>query len=330
MLDCGAMSLALAPMPRLTVLVAVAVALAGCSGGPPREPPPEAPRTITPSPPPPPSGKYYLDDGPGSNPPPNLDAIPDAVPRLESLHRSANRPYAVLGREYVPATTLKPYSERGIASWYGRKFHGQKTSIGETYDMYAMTAAHPTLPLPSYAKVTNVATGRSVVVRVNDRGPFLHDRIIDLSYAAAYRLGIAQNGSGEVEVQAILPGASAQSAQASQPPLSPVADATALTAPLAPASELHSPNQSADDPPVSSVRGGYSVQLGAFANFANAQAFLSRMQNQLATAQVEPKIRQAGGLYRVYIGPFAARSEAQRTGERITQAFGFPTTVAPH
>ena len=106
----------------------------------------------------------------------------------------------------MPATSLRPYHERGVASWYGRKFHGQKTSSGETYDMYAMTAAHPTLPLPSYARVTNVATGKSVVVRVNDRGPFLHDRVIDLSYAAAHRIGIAQKGSGEVEVEAILPG----------------------------------------------------------------------------------------------------------------------------
>src|SRR4029077_6570820 len=134
-----------------------------------------------------------------------LDSIADAVPRAEPLHRAANRPYIVFGREYVPATTLRQYRERGIASWYGRKFHGEKTSTGETYDMYGMTAAHPTLPLPSYARVTNVSTGKVVVVRVNDRGPFLHSRIIDLSYAAAHKIGIAQRGSGEVEVEAILP-----------------------------------------------------------------------------------------------------------------------------
>jgi rare lipoprotein A (peptidoglycan hydrolase) len=181
------------PFRRFASLVA-ALLIAACGGSPYREPP----RGAAPAAPPPASGKYYLDDGPGLSPPPNLDAVPDAVPRIEPLHRAANRPYAVLGREYVPATSLKPYRERGIASWYGRKFHGQKTSIGETYDMYAMTAAHPTLPLPSYARVTNVMSGKSVIVRVNDRGPFLHDRIIDLSYVAAHRLGIAQNGSGEV------------------------------------------------------------------------------------------------------------------------------------
>jgi len=316
------------PLRRFASLIA-ALLIAACGSSPYREPSRGAP----PAPPsaPPASGKYYLDDGPGLSPPPNLDAVPDAVPRIEPLHRAANRPYAVLGREYIPATSLKPYQERGIASWYGRKFHGQKTSIGETYDMYAMTAAHPTLALPSYARVTNVASGKSVIVRVNDRGPFLHGRIIDLSFAAAHRLGIAQNGSGEVEVQAILPGTIAQSPQASQPPLPAVASAPVATAPLAPPPIAGAQASGAPDaPPVASVLGGYSVQLGAFANFANAQAFLAHAQNQLSTAQVEAKIRQAGGLYRVYIGPYPARVEAERVGERITQAFGFATSVAPH
>ncbi|MGE5169994.1 MAG: septal ring lytic transglycosylase RlpA family protein [Rudaea sp.] len=309
-------------MPRRYPLLAVALLLAACAGGPSRFGKP-APAS-TPSP----TSKYYLDDGPGLSPPANLDSIPDAVPRVEPLSRSANRPYAVLGREYVPATALVPYRERGIASWYGRKFHGQKTSTGEVYDMYAMTAAHPTLPLPSYARVTNVANGRSVVVRVNDRGPFLHDRIIDLSYAAAHRIGIAQNGSGEVDVQAILPDAIAQTAQAAQPPLALVASASPVEGRLAPASEI--PAMDAVAAPVTSQNGGYSVQLGAFASYPNAQAFLARAQNQLATAQVEARIRQAGGLYRVYIGPYPDLSEARRVGERITQAFGFQTTVAAH
>jgi rare lipoprotein A len=313
------------PFRRFASFVA-ALLIAACGGSPYREPP----RGAAPAAPPPASGKYYLDDGPGLSPPPNLDAVPDAVPRIEPLHRAANRPYAVLGREYVPATSLKPYQERGIASWYGRKFHGQKTSIGETYDMYAMTAAHPTLPLPSYARVTNVMSGKSVIVRVNDRGPFLHDRIIDLSYVAAHRLGIAQNGSGEVDVQAILPGTIAQSPQASQPPLAAVASAPVATAPFAPPVTSAQPSGSPDAPPVASVVGGYSVQLGAFANFANATAFLAHAQNQLSTAQVEAKIRQAGGLYRVYIGPYPARVDAERVGERVKQAFGFATSVAPH
>ena len=312
------------PLRRVVPSLA-ALLIAACSSTPYREPP----RSGLPGAAPP-LGKYYLDDGPGLNPPANLDGVPDAVPRLEPLHRAANRPYAVLGRAYVPATTLKPYQERGIASWYGRKFHGQKTSIGETYDMYGMTAAHPTLPLPSYARVTSVASGKSVVVRVNDRGPFLHGRLIDLSYAAAHRLGIAQNGSGEVDVEAILPGAIAQSPQASPPPLALVASTPAITTALAPSAAVVANADAPGAAPVAPVPGGYSVQLGAFANFANAQAFLAHAQNQLATAQVEAKIRQAGGLYRVYIGPYQARSEAERTGERITQAFGFATSVSAH
>src|SRR6476661_281594 len=254
-------------MPRPLTLFVLAVLVAGCSSSPPRETP-RSPGSAPLAVPPPASGKYYLDDGPGLNPPADLDAVPDAVPRIEPLHRAANRPYAVLGREYVPATSLKPYQERGIASWYGRKFHGQKTSIGEPYDMYAMTAAHPTLPLPSYARVTNVASGKSVVVRVNDRGPFLHGRIIDLSFVAAHRLGIAQNGSGEVDVQAILPGTIAQSPQASQPPLAAVASAPVATVPFVPPTTAGAQASGAPDaPPVASVLGGYSVQLGAFANF---------------------------------------------------------------
>jgi len=311
-----------------------AALLAACGTvAPPRGPAPAStPPAVTPPPAsaPTPSSKYYKDDGPGESTPANLDSIPEAVPRLEPLRSAANRPYTVLGRNYVPATSLKRYRERGIASWYGRKFHGQKTSIGDTYDMFAMTAAHPTLALPSYARVTNVATGQSVIVRVNDRGPFLHGRIIDLSFVAAHRLGIAQNGSGEVDVQAILPGAIAQSPQASQPPLPTVASAPVATVPFVPPTTAAQASGAPDAPPVASVVGGYSVQLGAFANFANAQAFLAHAQNQLSTAQVEAKIRQAGGLYRVYIGPYPARVEAERVGERITQAFGFATSVAPH
>jgi rare lipoprotein A len=154
-------------------------------------------------------GGYYKDDGPEANPPGNLSSIPDAAPQSEPLHRYANRPYKVFGTEYVPLAQAQPFRQRGLASWYGRRFHGQRTASGEPYDMYAMSAAHPTLPIPSYARITNLANGRSVVVRVNDRGPFHGSRIIDLSYAAANRLGLIGTGSGEVEIEAIVPGARA-------------------------------------------------------------------------------------------------------------------------
>jgi rare lipoprotein A len=152
-------------------------------------------------------GGYYKDDGPGSAPPPNLAQIPDAQPKVESLHRFANRPYKVFGTEYVPIADAQGFRQRGLASWYGRRFHGQKTSSGELYDMYAMTAAHPTLPIPSYVRVTNIGNGRSVVVRVNDRGPFHSSRVIDLSYAAAYKLGFVQAGSAQVELESVQPAA---------------------------------------------------------------------------------------------------------------------------
>jgi rare lipoprotein A len=182
---------------------ALLLILAGCASAP--EVPP-APETAPQSAELPSKGGYYKDDGPGEQPPSDLASIPNAQPKLEPLHRFANRPYQVLGKDYVPLAALAPYRERGVASWYGRRFHGQRTSSGERYDMYAMSAAHTTLPIPSYARVTNLANGRSVIVRINDRGPFHANRLIDLSYAAAYRLGFIGAGSAQVEVEAIVPG----------------------------------------------------------------------------------------------------------------------------
>ena len=125
-------------------------------------------------------GGFYKDDGPADDIPDGLDDIPDAEPKWEPLHKPATKPYVVLGKEYVPNTALKSYKARGVASWYGKKFHGQKTSIGQPYDMFAMTAAHPTLALPSYVRVTQIQSGKSVIVRVTDRGPFHADRILSL------------------------------------------------------------------------------------------------------------------------------------------------------
>ena len=142
-------------------------------------------------------------DGPGANPPADLASLPDAEPRVEPIRPGGpNKPYQVLGREYVPATRDVPFSERGLASWYGRKFHGRRTASGEVYDMYAMTAAHPTLPIPSYARIRNPANGREVLVRVNDRGPFVAGRIVDLSYAAAFKLDLLR-GVAPVELERI-------------------------------------------------------------------------------------------------------------------------------
>ena len=148
-------------------------------------------------------GGYYLDDGPGDNTGIDFDSIPDAQLKTEKPLVSSNKPYQALGQKYVPMTSYAPYTKRGVASWYGKRYHGRKTSSGEVYDMYSMSAAHTTLPIPSFVKVVNPANGKAVVVRVNDRGPFKSDRLIDLSYAAAHKLGLVANGSGMVEVTAI-------------------------------------------------------------------------------------------------------------------------------
>lgn len=149
----------------------------------------------------------HTKDSAPANIPANILAIPDAIPRYEPYSKSANpESYEVLGKRYHVLRSGKGYQKQGIASWYGKKFHGRKTANGETYDMFAMTAAHKTLPLPSYVRVTNLKNKRSVILRVNDRGPFHSGRIIDLSYTAAVKLGIQKNGTGFVEVSTVAPG----------------------------------------------------------------------------------------------------------------------------
>ncbi len=201
--------------PGAAVVLAAFVMLAAGCGSPPTRPADggatastaNSARRNLPALPPAGSGRggYYQDDGPGDNPPDNLWDIPDAEPRIEPYANRGNKPYVVFGKTYTPQLDEQPARQRGRGSWYGKKFHGQRTSSGEPYDMYKMTAAHPTFPIPSYARVTNITNGRTVVVRVNDRGPFHSDRIIDLSYTAALKLGYIGHGSAQLEVQRILP-----------------------------------------------------------------------------------------------------------------------------
>jgi rare lipoprotein A len=316
---------------KLWAALLLAVLIAGCASKPARDnaapssgsaPGPSSGTAPGPARP----GAYYADDGPGLNPPANLDQLADATPRWEPLHRFANRPYTVLGRDYVPATELRPYKERGIASWYGRKFHAQRTSIGETYDMYAMTAAHPTLPLPSYARVTNLANGRSVVVRVNDRGPFLRGRIIDLSYAGAYKLGYVNQGSAHVEVEAVLPDSPGIFAsRASVPAAPPLAD---VTQPATAGSER--------DVPLRTEDGELFLQLGAFSNLDNAENFLAVMEFQLSGSGnsgseivYTPRIRARDNLFRVELGPYASRNEALRAAVDVASRFGIIPSARP-
>ena len=259
-------------------------------------------------------GGYYLDDGPGANPPANLDSIAEPVPKIEPINKFTSRPYAVLGHAYTPYTRLAPYKARGIASWYGKRYHGQKTSTGEVYDMYSMTAAHTLLPLPSYARVTNVATGKSVVVRVNDRGPFHEDRLIDLSYLAAQRLGLLGRGSGMVEVEAIIPGDDTPAAAVNTAPQTVPA---AVAQPAAPATTAA----------VSAETGGIYVQLGAFSAPGNADAFLQKMRMDLGWLADSMNVYKKGGLYRVHAGPYPSREEADRAAQRVQKELGFKALV---
>lgn len=283
-------------------------------------------------------GGYYLDDGPGDDPPANLDAIPDAVPRVEPLVRGTARPYSVMGRTYMPMTRLAPYRERGLATWYGRRYHGNRTASGEIYDMYAMTAAHPVLPIPSYARVTNLANGRSVVVRINDRGPFLGDRLIDLSYVAAYKLDILRNGSSPVEVEAILPG------EEPAPPATLTVQAptetsqTAAPVPAQPATEapaqdsLEGTPQSAPPAQSAAIRApnGFYVQLAAFSVPDNAQRFVERMRLVLTAAADNLTIVRSGNLHRVQAGPYSNRDEALEAAARMAESLGeAPVVVNP-
>lgn len=251
---------------------------------------------------PPSTGKYYMDDGPPDHIPVDLALVPDAVPRDEPFHRFANRPYTVFGQSYAPVVNKEPGKERGMASWYGRKFHGQKTASGETYDMFAMSAAHKTMPIPSYARVTNVANGKSVVVRVNDRGPFLSNRIIDLSYAAAARIGMVASGSALVEVERIIAGLDpAQVQVASGPTPQPPMIETSVVA---------------KDP------AGLWLQLGAFTSAEAAEVFRAKVSRELSW-MLEPVAIHAGdGMHRVRLGPYRNPDEASAIGDKVRRSIG--------
>jgi len=259
---------------RAVLALLVVLGLAACAGSPTRP------------------GGYYKDDGPGER---TLDPakLADAQPRREPLMRGANQPYDVFGKHFVPFTELRPFTQRGLASWYGKRFQGQKTSSGEPYDMYAMTAAHPLLPIPSYARVTNLANGRSVVVRINDRGPFHSNRIVDLSYAAAYKLGYATAGSTTVEVQSIIPGA-----------------------PLVQAASVQ-PEPAAADPAAAAEASGVYLQLGAFSARDSAESYRAAIYRRLAWLTDQIHVLASGSLYKLHLGPYPSEADASAIAARI-------------
>ena len=228
----------------------------------------------------------------------DVSRIPDAVPRYEPRSKYGNPDsYVVKGRRYHVMDDAFDYRERGIASWYGKKFHGHRTSSGEPYNMYAMTAAHKQLPLPTYVRVTNLENQRSIVVRVNDRGPFHANRIIDLSYAAAKKLGISAKGTGMVEVSAIQPGAK-------QP----------------------TPRQVESHTPAPQTEFQLYLQVGAFVSRHNAEQLQQKLRTRFTQLNIHSGYNPENNIYRVRIGPLASVAEADRLAETLSQQ-GF---AAPH
>lgn len=230
------------------------------------------------------SGGYYLDDGPEATPPANLNDVTNAVPRTEPLHRYANRTYTALGQTFTPDTSFKPYKKEGMASWYGKRFHGKKTASGEVYDMYGMTAAHPTLPIPSYVRVTSLNNGKSVIVRVNDRGPFSKNRLIDLSYVAAHKLEYLGAGSTLVRVETIDP--------------------------------------SQYDVNGTPLESGIYLQLGAFKAEDKAHKLREKVEKNIESPAPPVRVVLEGKLHRVTLGPYASHEAADIDNSRLSENLG--------
>ena len=314
-------------------MAALIAALAGCSSAPTRPTeainlpgawPGTAPVALPPAADP-------SRDGPGANPPPDLLALPDAEPRLEQVRTGgANKPYEAFGQAYAPLTGDPALLQRGLASWYGRKFHGRSTANGETYNMYAMTAAHKTMPLPSYARVRNPANGREVVVRVNDRGPFHSGRVIDLSYTAALKLGVL-GGVAPVEIERITYEAIRAGTWRTPANLASMAVLAAAPATPAPAPETPAPlppeTQAAAQPASKAAR-GFWLQLGAFAQRDGALGFQQRVANEMAWLAPLLAIFNERKLHRLQAGPYASRADARHAADRLREALNLlPTGV---
>ncbi len=304
-----------------------------------------------------PSRSASVRDGPGANPPVNLAQVPDAEPRVEPLRKGGpNRPYEVFGRWYTPLTGDAVLNERGLASWYGSKFHGRPTSSGEPYDMYAMTAAHKTMPIPSYARVRNPANGREVIVRVNDRGPFHGGRVIDLSYTAALKLGVL-NAVAPVEVERLthdairtgswrqdggraLAAAPAPAARVPVAQAQPAATPSSVTPPSVSPPEVPSgtvamtpstepdgatgddlvPEPARSARPIALAAPGYWLQLGAFRERDGAFDFQRKVEREVEWLAPLMAVFTDRELHRLQAGPYASRTDATGAAEQVRSA----------
>lgn len=274
---------------RIVLAAVFSAIISGCENSPYQENTPASAPTQVPTEN---EGRYSqkYDSGPDQSY--SVDHIPDAVPKVEEIRRAGNKsPYKIVGRTYHVLPSANGYRETGSASWYGKKFHGHATANGEIYDMYGMTAAHKSLPIPSYVQVTNVANGRKVIVRVNDRGPFHGNRIIDLTYSAAKKLGFVDAGTANVEVVAIDPIAWQAKSQANRPPL---ASAGVISEPRAP-TPLNNEGQNFPD--------NTYLQVGAFSSHNAAESHRKQVTALTGAPVSVSKPSEETSLYRVRIGP---------------------------
>lgn len=310
----------------LGTTVAAMLLMSGCASQP--EPPAAGGVTDNPStnsaPAPSTSGggRYAMSGDAYPLEPPDVSKVPNAEPRIEPSSRAGNRStYEVWGETYHVLPDATGYTKQGTASWYGEKFHGYATSNGEIYDMYKMSAAHRSLPLPTFARVTSLTSGQSVIVRVNDRGPFHSDREIDLSYAAAARLGFLDNGTGAVRVEAIDPQQwlAERGSGGAATPRAPTADRVeaadvatiAVDAPEAPA-----PTQAPSEPAADNA---IYLQIAALENADSAQQLQQRLESELPRAV---RVMSDTDVHRVQVGPVTPAQETQAR-EELRQA-GFP------
>jgi len=302
---------ALTTAPTTLPLCLAAMLLAACAHAPPR-PAPAAPAVPA-----------------GTNP----ANVPEPVPRAEPRSASGNPPfYDIAGHRYIVLATADGYRERGVASWYGPDFHGLRTATGERYDMFAMTAAHKTLPIPCYARVTNLSNGRSVVVRINDRGPFVANRIIDLSYTAAIKLDMIRNGTAFVEVQTLSPAAPAATVPA-LPATTPAAAAAGAGVSIVPpvtaaalpaATSTPAPAGAAPAPaPTQTVAGHFFIQVGAYSQAENARRVAQRLRAAGIPDVLQLEASSEQPLQRVRIGPISSVQQFDELIARLA-SLGFP------
>lgn len=281
---------------RLTALLTMLLLLVGCSSGG--------------------GGRYSIKHDHGPAKPVDVSHVKDAVPKVEPRSRGGNKsPYVVFGKRYYVMNSAQGYKERGGASWYGKKFHGHTTSNGETYNMYAMSAAHKSLPLPTYVRVTNLKNGRQVIVRVNDRGPFHAGRIIDLSYAAASKLDMLRSGTAQVEVEAIDP-------RNWQKPTTLIATAK----PVAPVRTAPNVRVPVRDNVQRAVPVQRYLQVGAYSKRSAAERVTETVRALTGQPVVIRNLDRNGQvLYRVQVGPVSSESQVQNLLNQLEQS-GYPDT----